>query len=702
MRFPFLFLAVALIGCASSTPTLQAQAAKIYVARAGLYRLGPQELQAAGWSASSLNSETLPHLHLVHRGHDVPYDVEGQGSNFTILFYADPVDSEYSPTDVYWLKLEDSVAPAMATRTVKPSTDVEPPQSLPISLKFEQDMLYSPKAIGGAHWFWKSLTAPASTNLTITLPALRPDKAELHVALAGETTGAHNVQVLVDDQPVGTAQWEGQSLHSYQAEVTRLGNGDNVVTLDLPGAGDAVDVVLVDSITIDYSSDFLATDDVLGFGGSQDYRVKGFRSGNISLYDITDPGRVEKLQGFAVSPEDGGSTLTFHDDLSGRRYVATTAAAFKKAAEIRLVQPNDLLDAGQQADYLAIAPAGFAQTLQPLLDYRSAHGLKARFVDVDQIYDAFSYGVQDPHAIRDFIQYALQRWAKPSPRFILLAGKASYDYRDNLKAPNRNLVPTFLLPTPDLGDAASDDWFVAAGDADPHPNLAIGRIPSKNSAELNRAIDKILQYSAQDPRADWRRRAVFVTDKQDPSFDASADRLAANLPKAIAASKVYLSAYQGNLDSTRAEIVRQWNSGALLMTYIGHGSIDTWAAGPLFSAGDAATVNNDTRLPVLLTPTCLDGFFYHPQKDSLAEDLLFSERGGIVAGLVPTGLSLPGSQDVLMNALFNELFVNRAPTLGEAIERAKQQLDASSPDTREVMQTFELLGDPALQWAAPK
>ena len=70
--------------------------------------------------------------------------------------------------------------------------------------------------------------------------------------------------------------------------------------------------------------------------------------------------------------------------------------------------------------------------------------------------------------------------------------------------------------------------------------------------------------------------------------------------------------------------------------------------------------------------------------------------GGMMAGLVPTGLSLPAAQDDMMGALFDQLFVQRAPTLGEAIMRAKQKMSATDPETREVIDTFVLLGDPAL------
>lgn len=586
----------------------------------------------------------------------------------------------------------------MQTRTVKPLTGVPPAETFSTSLKMEEDDLYLSEGIGGTHWFWQSLSAPSTKQITATLSSFHPGKAQLQIALSGETTGQHVVNVSVNDKPTGTAKWQGQSLYAYRTDATNLTPGENVITLEVPGEGDTVDVVLLDSITVNYASEFMAAGGVLEFGGAQDFRLRGFQSGGVSLYDISDAENTEKLEGYS---ETVSSTLAFHDDLPGRRYLAT-AAAFKKPEEIRIARSNNLLASDQQADYLVIAPASFGDALQPLLQFRSAHGLKARFVDVELVYDVFSDGVQDPQAIRDFVSYTNLHWAKPGPRFVLLAGKASYDYRDNLNGPNRNLVPTFLVPAPDIGEAASDDWFVASSPTDPHPAMAVGRIPAKTPEQLRTVIDKTMKYSSEPTDADWRRRAVFVTDKEDPYFDRSASALVSGLPKSITTKEIYLSAFRGDLAQTRSEIIREWNAGALLLTYIGHGSIDTWAAGPLFSAENVPGIENGSRLPILLTPTCLDGFFYHPQKDSLAEDLLFAQKGGIVAGLVPTGLSVPQAQDVLINSLFSELFANPAPTLGEAIVRAKKNLDANSPDTREVLETFVLLGDPALQWVPPR
>ena len=76
--------------------------------------------------------------------------------------------------------------------------------------------------------------------------------------------------------------------------------------------------------------------------------------------------------------------------------------------------------------------------------------------------------------------------------------------------------------------------------------------------------------------------------------------------------------------------------------------------------------------------------------------MLFKPDGGMIGGLVPTGLSFPIPQDELVRALFSELVGKSVPTVGEAVMNAKRRVPAASEENREVIETFVWLGDPAL------
>ena len=46
-------------------------------------------------------------------------------------------------------------------------------------------------------------------------------------------------------------------------------------------------------------------------------------------------------------------------------------------------------------------------------------------IDVEDIYDEFSFGIKSPKAIKDFLTFAKTKWKK-SPRFVLIGGGCEF------------------------------------------------------------------------------------------------------------------------------------------------------------------------------------------------------------------------------------------------------------------------------------
>jgi hypothetical protein len=61
-------------------------------------------------------------------------------------------------------------------------------------------------------------------------------------------------------------------------------------------------------------------------------------------------------------------------------------------------------------------------------------------VNVEDVFDEFSYGTHTPQAIRDFMALAKNSWAQ-GPGYLLLVGDASYDPRNYLGVGNFDFVP---------------------------------------------------------------------------------------------------------------------------------------------------------------------------------------------------------------------------------------------------------------------
>jgi hypothetical protein len=173
-------------------------------------------------------------------------------------------------------------------------------------------------------------------------------------------------------------------------------------------------------------------------------------------------------------------------------------------------------DVGRGADYVAIyAPqeADFAETLQPLLDYRESQEIQVRAVDVTQVYDEFSYGRPTSEGIRDFF-VVRGRDLEPAPRFALLVGDASYDFNNYTAGKNQNILPTHLVFTEFMGFVASDTWFVIPAEGSLSPQMAIGRFPAQTADQLETMVAKTLFYERdQDPFL-VHPRALLVSDDE--------------------------------------------------------------------------------------------------------------------------------------------------------------------------------------------
>jgi hypothetical protein len=609
------------------------------------------------------------------------------------------------------------------------------------TIRFERNALYWSKTqvpvsnqVPADRWYWQSLTAPVTVTLPFSLVHYLPESSEalgkvviepphLRVTFLGATHAPdpalylpespeafekvipdHRVVVAVNGQVVGQAAWDGQALFDFSTDLPAgLLRDDNRLTLTLPGTPGRPDLVLLDRFEVSYLRALIADTDRLlfdGTGGS--YQVTGFSAPPIEVFDVTDPLSPTRLSRITfIPPASGGDIggVAFTDNGS-RRYLVVGPSGALRPAWVAPGPPVDLRTANTGADYIVIAHPSLLDAVKPLTDWRRSQGLRVVSVTIDQVYDAFSDGLADPAAIRAFLRHARATWPPPAPRFVLLVGAASYDYRGYLAGPNRNLVPTVMLPTAFLGEAPSDNWLAALDEGSPLPSMAIGRLPARTAAELAVAVSKIVAYDQAPPAGDWRQRLLFVADDKEPTFARFVDDLAGSLPAGLMSERIYLKDFSGQERgrAARERILAEFDRGALAVTYVGHGAIRTWAAESIFSADDVSALKNGGRLPLLITPTCLDGFFAHPKEDSLAEELLWWRDGGIIAGFVPTGLTLPGSQDPLIRGFYEAVFKS-GKSIGEAVLEAKRGLPDGGQGLEDVIETFTLLGDPATRLA---
>jgi hypothetical protein len=150
--------------------------------------------------------------------------------------------------------------------------------------------------------------------------------------------------------------------------------------------------------------------------------------------------------------------------------------------------------------------------------------------------------------------------------------------------------------------------------------------------------------------------------------------------------KIFRNDFASDADA-RSTLITSLNQGSLLVNYVGHGSVEVMRG--MFSSDDARSLTNGSRLPFIVSMTCLNGFFHDVYTESLAEALLKAEQGGAVAVWASSALTEPGQQAVMDRELMRLLFNGGSLTLGEAANKAKTTI--TDPDIR---RTWILFGDP--------
>ena len=111
---------------------------------------------------------------------------------------------------------------------------------------------------------------------------------------------------------------------------------------------------------------------------------------------------------------------------------------------------------------------------------------------VQDVYDEQGFGDKSADAIRAFIKRARASWRVP-PRFVLLVGDATFDPRNFLGNGDFDFMPTRLIDTAAM-ETASDDWFVD-DNLDGVPDVALGRLPVRTSAQATAVVGKLLGYA---------------------------------------------------------------------------------------------------------------------------------------------------------------------------------------------------------------
>ena len=221
-------------------------------------------------------------------------------------------------------------------------------------------------------------------------------------------------------------------------------------------------------------------------------------------------------------------------------------------------------------------------------------------------------------------------------------------------------------------------------------------------------MDKIVNYDETFRAADWQRRALFVADNNDPAgnFRALSDEIITGyLPADLAVTRAYLPGQIPADPATRSRSQPQRRRFPTLCRrasgWFSTQATEQLSTGPtnrLLTVRGVAGLNNGSRLPIIMSFNCLDGWFIDPTPSyqALAEVLQRQLGGGAIAAISPTGEGITPDQQAFRKILMTVMFKDNVREIGKALDEAKRRY-AAQDGARYLIETMTLFGDPAMR-----
>ncbi len=635
------------------------------------------------------------------------------------LFY-----NPYTDTNIYWLSWGETEGKRMEVVNGVPSFG-EPfaPSCYKQILHIEENKLCPAKS--GFGWVWEEIILPLTVNsmsrdYSFPVENLYTDSFDIFCAVYGATTSTHSIEVKMNDVYTCDTSWSGQNFTSpftWTCGGTSLLNGDNKITFRVHKSGGGDDIYL-DYFEVSYFKNFKATTNNVFLSTKEtdptdttyEFNIFGFTESPL-IFEISSPFEVKRIEG---ADYNTGSVKfqVFIPQSEKKEFIATKT--FKTPDNIKEANPYSLR-MQDRADCIIITHRKFYYAALDLKEWRQTHLLGVqnpvvKLVVIDEIFDNFGWGLDDPVAIRNFLYYASKYWQVP-PGYIVLLGAGSYDYKNLFNNP----IPKNYIPVHETNDYVHfqalmnenpcyEDFF-ADFTGDLLADIPIGRLTVKTEEEAADVVDKIKKYEMGN-HGDWRNKVILLADDEFDSKGidglykfhvAGTEEISDSIPKSFDRVKVYLTEYPGSKPGVvppgtkpqaRAALIDAINNGALFGTYLGHGNLEQLAHELVFySPSDIGILENDYRESFFYFGSCSVGNFDRVEKESIADLLQKKGKRGAISTLACTRTSGYPSITTFGRELALNILGNHSLTIGDGVLLSKKHTNFGK--------TYALFGDPA-------
>ncbi|OYU79546.1 MAG: peptidase C25 [Flavobacterium sp. BFFFF1] len=740
---------------------------RFYVEKSGVYKVSKTFLQSLGMKLNNVDPRKIAiygnggRMVPMKNSVDYPADpaenaifFEGESdgifdSQDYILFYAEGVDNWspenqtnnnlYADKSYYYVTVlgangkRISAMPA-ATGTVTAITEFDDYQF--------HELDETNVARLGRKWFGEDFSINNEYSFDFKFPNIvTSSPLDLAVSAVAVANAATSMEIAVNGTPAGNINF--QSI----VPLDLLGDNDTV-NANAPASEDVTVKLTYNNNGVPTAKAFLdyitikAKRSLVGYGkqfrfqynaaatmnGSGEFKLTN--ASNISqVWDITD------IYNVTAAVNDSQANFSFQADLGEiRKYIAVDKQDYfapKKESKAKIANQdikgtifNNAQGQFQDIDYLIITPGSLHNAAEKLADFhRTFSGLNVKVVNVESLYPEFSSGKQDIGAIRNFVKYVYNNASADNKKvqYLNLFGDASYDFKDRIPN-NTNLIPIYhALPSFSLSASyISDDFFVLMDDNEGDMttvqarglDIAVGRMPVKNSSEADQMVNKVIEYNDIKSFGQWRNNFVLISDDVDKSGEQELEEGLDDLGDQIFAQKPFINVKKIHSDSyvqetsaggnrypkVREDFISAFEQGALVFNYFGHGGEEGLAHERILEKKDVQNFGNRYKYPLFVTITCEFTRFDNPYRPTAGEYMFLNPAGGSIALVTTTRQISIGTGQAINLAFSGNLYgfnSNSPVSIAEALRISKSQF-GSNP-----LMVF-YIGDPAVRLAIPK
>ena len=727
----------------------------MYLADDGMYRINKTDFTNSGISTTSIDPRTVK---VYSKGVQIPIYFSGESNgifdntdyfdfygtrnsggltkvydqNNNLVYSTNEYFNQYSDTNVYWIGWGGSFGIRYPISSFTTTSNYSNSYYNDV-IHFEKDYFYSKgenissndfrflttEKFKGEGWFWSSLSTTQTLSDTFSVPLLYNTVAQnasvkLYAYATKRNTSTlneHSLQIKVNGNLISTLFVN--DFNRFDTTVvfsSSLLSNSSVNTVSVtysfivdPSVG-VYSNLNVDFLEVEYPKLFKFRNEQMSskLAGvdttSKLFKVSGYNAINpINIYDVVNNIRVGAIS-------NNLDTLEFTGKSNGKLVLVNNNIT-KKPFRIKQKFVPDLISTSNGTDYLVIYNNLFTAQAEQLRSYRASHdNFRAFKAEIEDIYDIFNYGLEDPVAVRNFTKYVYDNWQLPKLSYICLMGRGSLDPKKILStsAFYKNLVPIFGRPP-------SDGFFANfnIGSFFYYPMVAIGRLPAYYPSEAQAMVDKIIAYENEAP-ALWSKTFTYITgggtigEQSQHQAKSNAEINAYVLPPPISGEpiKLYRSDTSGSITfNIKDSIKNVLDRGTLFVNYRGHAGSHDWEV----AMNDPNTLNNGNKLPLILSLTCFTGENALGDYRGFGERFSYLNNKGSIGFVGTTGWSYSTQGNQFGENIIYTLKNDTTRRLGALTKYAnkKMSVDSLSFNVRHTVNCYTLLGDPAVTLNLP-